>query len=448
ISTESKNEGDRDVLTVNNQTGRTLVLNRPKALNSLTTEMVEAITRHLKEWRQSDLCDVVIIRSNLDKAFCAGGDVVKASKNWQSGDRGKAMGFLQKEYQMNHLVASYEKPLVALINGYVMGGGVGLSVHAPFRVATEKSVFSMPETRIGFFPDVGATFFLPRMDGQTGVYLGLTGQWLRGRDLLYAGIATHYVPSERLPLLEKRLQELGTRDHMVVNQAIEEFAAQAEAPGTIEYSLADKREAVDRCFRYNKMETIVEALRQETEQREWAQETLETLGRMSPSSLKLTLEQLRNGPRLNIQQALLLELRMAEKRFESADMHEGIGELLISKTNKPQWSPATLEAVDMNELHAEYFESSGKYSVVDFIDPMVAFDEYPHKFGLPSEKDIADVVTGANPQVGSFGLKHEDVLGFFDRQFMSKVGVEQKVSWVLERKTVKDKDSFVLRWIK
>ncbi|KAJ2237701.1 3-hydroxyisobutyryl-CoA hydrolase [Coemansia sp. RSA 1722] len=448
ISTDSKSDGDRDVLTVNNQTGRTLVLNRPKALNSLTSGMVHTIKRHLEEWRQSDLCDVVILRSNSPKAFCAGGDVVEVSKSWKDGDHGKAMGFFQSEYQMNHLVAAYEKPLVALIDGYTMGGGVGLSVHAAFRVATERSVFAMPETRIGFFPDVGATFFLSRMDGQTGVYLGLTGSWLRGRDLLYAGVATHYVASERLPLLEKRLQELGTRDHQVVNQAIEEFATQAEAPGTLEYSLADVREAIDRCFRFNTVEAIVEALKQETQQREWATKTLETLGKMSPSSLKLTLEQLRNGPRLNIQQALSLELRLAEKRLGSEDMHEGIDALLVSKTNAPKWTPATLEEVDMGQLHAEYFESSGQYSVLDFIDPNVAFDKYPHAFGLPSERDIGDLVTGVNPQAGSLGMTRREVLGFFDRQTMRKVGVRQKVSWVLDRKTEEDKDSYVLRWIK
>ncbi|KAJ1932018.1 3-hydroxyisobutyryl-CoA hydrolase, partial [Kickxella alabastrina] len=221
ISTKPTSEGDRDVLTVNNLTGRSLVLNRPKALNSLTHPMVQSIRRHLQEWRQSDLCDIVILRSNSAKAFCAGGDVVDVSNKWTRGDRSAAMRFFQDEYQTNHLIATYEKPLVALLNGYTMGGGVGLSMHAPFRVATESTVFAMPETKIGFFPDVGATFFLPRMDGQTGTYLGLTGQRLKGRDLLYAGIATHYVPSERLPMLEKRLQEIGTRDHAVINQAIE-----------------------------------------------------------------------------------------------------------------------------------------------------------------------------------------------------------------------------------
>ncbi|KAJ1845586.1 3-hydroxyisobutyryl-CoA hydrolase, partial [Coemansia sp. RSA 2703] len=448
ISTKPTSEGDRDVLTINNLTGRSLVLNRPKALNSLTRPMVETIKRHLLEWRQSDLCDVVVMRSNSNKAFCAGGDVVQVSREWKDGNHGSAMRFFQEEYQMNHLVASYEKPLVALINGYTMGGGVGLSVHAPFRVATEASVFAMPETKIGFFPDVGATFFLPRLDGQTGVYLGLTGQWLRGRDLLYAGIATHYVPSERLPMLEKRMQEIGTRDHQVVNQAIEEFAMQPEEGDKIEYSLADVRDAIDRCFRFNNMESIVEALKQETEQKEWAEKTLETLGKMSPSSLKLTLEQLRNGLRLNIQQALGLELRLAEKRLGSKDMHEGIDAALISKTGKPAWDPATLESVDMRELHKEYFESPCKSEPIEFIDQEVAFEQYPHNFGLPTEREIMNLVTGINPQAGNFGLKREEVIAFFEREQAKKIGVAAKVDWVLKRKTREHKDSFVLEWVK
>ncbi|KAJ1901880.1 3-hydroxyisobutyryl-CoA hydrolase [Kickxella alabastrina] len=454
ISTKPTSEGDRDVLTVNNLTGRSLVLNRPKALNSLTHPMVQSIRRHLQEWRQSDLCDVVILRSNSAKAFCAGGDVVDVSNKWTRGDRSAAMRFFQDEYQTNHLIATYEKPLVALLNGYTMGGGVGLSMHAPFRVATESTVFAMPETKIGFFPDVGATFFLPRMDGQTGTYLGLTGQRLKGRDLLYAGIATHYVPSERLPMLEKRLQEIGTRDHAVINQAIEEFSAQPEGRSEIEYSLAPLRNAIDRCFAFNNMEAIVEALKQETEQPEWARQTLAMLSAVSPSSLKLTLEQLRTGRRLNIQQAFALELRLAEHRLGSADMHEGIAALLVRKTNDPQWQPSTLEAVDMRALHKEYFEgnsgSAGKteYQQLSFINADAAFDQYPHAFGLPSEREILAVVSGENPQAGDFGMNRAQVLQFFEREKAGKIGVGKKVAWVLDRKTREMPDSYVLECIR
>ncbi|KAJ2722073.1 3-hydroxyisobutyryl-CoA hydrolase [Coemansia sp. Benny D115] len=464
LSSTATSEGDRHVLTINNLTGRSIVLNRPKALNSLTHPMIKSIQRHLLEYEQSDLCDVVVMRSNSTKAFCAGGDVVQVSQQWKAGDRRGAVTFFQDEYQTNHLIASFKKPLVALLNGYTMGGGVGLSVHAPFRVATESAVFAMPETKIGFFPDVGATFFLPRLDGQTGTYLGLTGSWLRGRDLLYAGIATHYVPSERLPMLEKRLQELGTKDHSVVNEAIEEFAAQPEDGAQMEYSLGDVRGSIDRCFGFNNVEAILEALRQETENKEWAEKTLQTLGQMSPSSLKITLEQLRMGARLNIQQAFALELHLAEGRLFSHDMHEGIDALLVRKAKEgAQWDPSTVAAVDMNALHKEYFQMQ---PAVDAEDPSAAhganqrmnpairfktdaaFTEYPHKFGLPTEREIMDVVSGDNPQAGDFGMDRSQVLSFFDRMYSSKVGVKQKVSWVLDRTTRMGKNSEVLRLIK
>ncbi|KAJ2001724.1 3-hydroxyisobutyryl-CoA hydrolase [Coemansia thaxteri] len=442
--------GDRRVLTVSKLAGRTLVLNRPEALNALTHPMVVAMRKHLLEWRRSALCNVVILRSNSARAFCAGGDVVKVSGEWESGNKAGAMRFFQDEYQLNHLIASYEKPIVALLDGYTMGGGAGLSVHAPFRVATESTVFAMPETKIGFFPDVGATFFLPRLDGQTGTYLGLTGHRLKGRDLVYAGIATHYVPAERLPMLEKRLQEIDVVDYDVVNQAIEEFVAQPE-PGAIDYSLAGVRDAIDRCFHFNKVESIVEALRQEAELAgatgAWAQQTLAQLEAMSPSSLKLTLEQLRNGRRLNIQQAFALELRLAERRLASHDMHEGIAALLVRKpAAQPQWQPATLDAVDMRALHAEYFEGQPNYHV-EFANDH-AFSHYPHAFALPSEADVGAFVRGENPQAGDFGLTRPEILAFFDRQSGSKVGVSQKVAWILDCKTREMPDSFVLEWIR
>ncbi|KAJ1963360.1 3-hydroxyisobutyryl-CoA hydrolase [Dipsacomyces acuminosporus] len=450
LATSATSEGDKEVLTLSNLTGRSIVLNRPKALNALNHPMVKSIKKHLLEWRKSDLCDVVMLRSNSDKAFCAGGDVVSLSNTAKESGVDQALTFLQDEYQVNHLLASYEKPVVALINGYTMGGGVGLSVHAPFRVATESTVFAMPETKIGFFPDVGATFFLPRLDGETGTYLGLTGNRLKGRDLVYAGIATHYVPSERLPLLEKRLQELGTSDYDVVNQAIEEFVDQPEGSAKgIDYSLASVRDAIDRCFKFNNMELIVEALKQELqgEHAQWAQSTLDTLSQMSPSSLKITLEQLRNGRRMDIQAAFNLELHLAAKSFTSHDFHEGIDALLVRKSKDPKWQPATLEGVNMRELHAEYFEQEPKYAV-DFINANAAFKEYPHKFGLPTERDIGALVRGENPQAGSFGMTRKDVIQFFERETGGKLGASQKVSWVLDRKTRELPDSFVLEWVK
>ncbi|KAI9500411.1 ClpP/crotonase-like domain-containing protein, partial [Coemansia spiralis] len=425
---------------------RSLVLNRPKALNSLTHQMVQKIKQHLSEWEESDLCSVVVLRSNSERAFCAGGDVVEVSKAWGRGEHSKAMRFFQDEYEVNHLIATYRKPIVALIDGYTMGGGVGLSVHAPFRVATESTVFAMPETKIGFVPDVGASFFLPRLDGETGIYLGLSGRQLRGRDLLYAGIATHYVPSERLPVLEQRLWELGTADYDAVNGAIEEFAAQPEEGDGPEYALAAVRGAIDRCFRFNTVEGIVEALKQEQECREWAAKTLGTLEQMSPSSLKLTLEQLRHGRTRGIRGAFELELRLAEKRLASHDMHEGIDALLVRKSKDPQWQPATLAEVDMYDLHAEYFASEVLYRP-RFSKADADFMEYPHRFGLPTEGEIKAVVRGESPQSGSMALTREEVMQFFARECSGKIGVGKKVGWVLDRRTRERPDSYALEWV-
>ncbi|KAJ2792922.1 3-hydroxyisobutyryl-CoA hydrolase, partial [Coemansia guatemalensis] len=214
-------------------------------------------------------------------------------KAWKEGDFATAMSFAINQYRLDHYIATYKKPIVAMLNGYTMGGGVGISMNASFCIADETTVFAMPEVKIGHFPDVGASFFLPRMDGQTGIYLGLTGERLKGRDLLYAGIATHYVPSERYQMLEQKLQGLGTSSYDAINKAIEEFVAQPEDNG-IEYSLAAVRDAIDRCFRHNTIEEIIAALEQESESQSevhasWAKKTLGQLNSTSPSSLKLSL---------------------------------------------------------------------------------------------------------------------------------------------------------------
>ncbi|KAJ2161461.1 3-hydroxyisobutyryl-CoA hydrolase [Coemansia sp. RSA 552] len=451
MGTQATSEGDKTVLTVSNLTGRTAVLNRPKALNSLTLDMVDALAKHLQAWEASELVNVVMLRSNSPRAFCAGGDVVAVSRDWQAGRHEQAMRFFQHEYQVNHHIATYTKPLVAMLDGYTMGGGVGLSVHAAFRVASEQTVFAMPETKIGFFPDVGATFFLPRMDGETGTYLGLTGQQLRGRDLLYAGIATHYVPAERFPLLEQRLQGLGTADYDVANAAIEEFSAQPE-DAAIEYSLAPVRQAIDRCFRFNTVESIIAALEEESRgsanavHAEWAARTLEQLGQMSPSSLKLTLEQLRNGRDVNIQQAFTLELRTAEKRLDSHDMHEGIDALLVRKSNDAKWDPAELGAIDMKALSRQYF--SGEFSrKLRFVHDQVAFSEYPHKYGLPTEDEVKMLVTGSNPQAGTLAPTQDNVLRYFDLEYQQKIGVSRKVALVLALKTKLASDGETLEWV-
>jgi len=242
-------------------TGRTFILNRPKAYNALNLDMIRNIAPQLLAWEQSDICKVIIMKSNHPKAFCAGGDVKIVAEAGQRKEPDAAT-FFKEEYALNYQIATLKTPLVVLIDGITMGGGVGLSVHAPFRVATEKTVFAMPETAIGLFPDVGGSFFLPRLDGELGTYLGLTGQTLKGQDVMRAGIATHYMPSERLSALEDRLSELDNMDHEVVNQALEEFSAESNLEPFI---LDPYKNIIDRCFKYDTIKEIIDALEKEEE---------------------------------------------------------------------------------------------------------------------------------------------------------------------------------------
>src|SRR5450432_185982 len=194
---------------------RTIELNRPKKLNSLNASMARKIIPRLREWEKSDMANIILMSGAGTKAFCAGGDVAALAQQNKGGVEGQkeSTDYFALEYQLDHLIATYSKPYVAIMDGITMGGGVGLSVHAPFRIATERTLFAMPETTIGFFPDVGASFFLPRMPGSVGTYLALTSEKLRGVNVFYAGVATHYIHSTSLPSLERRLAELRFKDY-------------------------------------------------------------------------------------------------------------------------------------------------------------------------------------------------------------------------------------------
>ena len=211
---------------------RTIELNRPKKLHSLNGSMIRKIVPRLQEWAKSDMANVVVIKGSGPKAFCAGGDVTTLALDNTKGEEGqqRSTDYFALEYKLDHLIATYSKPYVAFMDGITMGGGVGLSVHAPFRIATERTLFAMPETTIGLFPDVGASFFLPRMPGGVGTYLALTSEKLKGPNVFYTGVATHYIHSTSLPALERRLAELRFKDYdsldtrlNVIDSTIEEF---------------------------------------------------------------------------------------------------------------------------------------------------------------------------------------------------------------------------------
>src|SRR5215813_13622839 len=256
-----------------------VTLNRPQALNALTLAMVIDIDRQLVAWADEPDIAAVVIRSAGGRAFCAGGDIRALYEASRRGDA-YTRDFYREEYRLNHRIKTYPKPHIALIDGIVMGGGVGLSVHGSHRVVSERSLFAMPETGIGFFPDVGGTWFLPRLPGSLGAYLGLTGARLGAADMLYCGIATHHCPSDRF---ESLLDDLGHSS--VVTKVLDRHATDAGAP-----SLAQHRAVIDRCFSADAIEEILGRL--DRESGDWAKETAALLRQKSPTSLKVVQRQL------------------------------------------------------------------------------------------------------------------------------------------------------------
>jgi enoyl-CoA hydratase len=309
-----------------------IVLNRPKALNALDLPMVRACRRALEAWRDEPHVHAVVIEGAGDRAFCAGGDVRALRQYELDGEHHRAEAFFSEEYALNLMIATYPKPYVALIDGICMGGGIGVSVHAPYRVATEQAAFAMPETAIGFFPDIGATFFLPRLPGQLGVYLGLTGARLAGADAVHAGFATHYVPRALLPGLSRVLAEDGPA------------ALACHAAPLPEFSLAPHRAMIDRCFGAESVAEIVRRL--EAAGGAWADKTLATLRTVSPSALCWTLAAIRRGADRTLPQCQAAELALTRTTMRHPDFAEGVRAMVVDKDRTPRWQPARIEAVD------------------------------------------------------------------------------------------------------
>jgi enoyl-CoA hydratase len=309
-----------------------ILLNRPKALNALDLEMIRALTRVLTEWRDDPHIHVIVIEGAGERAFCAGGDIRALRDNQLGGNRPAVDAFFTEEYALNRMIASYPTPYVALIDGICMGGGIGVSVHAPYRVATEHAMFAMPETAIGFFPDIGATFFLPRLPGRIGTYLGLTGARMQGADAVHAGLATQFTPRSKLAALSDALARDGAG-------ALAEYVAPLPA-----FSLAPQRAALDHCFGADTVPQIVQRL--EADGSDWATRTLGMLRGVSPSALCWTLQALQRGADLTLPQALDAEFALTHTTMRHPDFAEGVRAMVVDKDRQPRWQPARIEDVD------------------------------------------------------------------------------------------------------
>ncbi|NXF19580.1 HIBCH protein, partial [Rhodinocichla rosea] len=319
-----------------------ITLNRPKALNALNLSMIQKIYPQIKMWEQDPETFLIIIKGTGGKAFCAGGDIRAITEAGKVGDK-LIQDFFIGEYRLNNAIGTCKKPYVALIDGITMGGGVGVSVHGHFRVATEKTVFAMPETAIGLFPDVGGGYFLPRLSGKIGYYLALTGCRLKGRDVLKAGIATHFVESEKLPALEKDLIALKSPSKEKIADLLNSYHMKCTIDQEKEFALDEHMEKINSLFSANSMEEIVKKLKQDGSP--FAMKQLETINKMSPTSLKLTLRQLREGASMSLQEVLRMEYRLSQACMKGHDFYEGVRAVLIDKDQSPKWKPAALEEV-------------------------------------------------------------------------------------------------------
>ena len=319
-----------------------VTLNRPAALNALTLDMIRAFHAKLDAWQNDAAVRLVVVRGAGEKGFCAGGDIRAL---YDGRGTSVTADFFREEYRLNHAIFHYPKPYLALMDGITMGGGVGVSVHARHRVVCEATVFAMPETGIGLFPDVGGSHFLPRMPGKLGVYIALTGARLRAADCLSGGIADVFVPAARHDDLIAALRGGDIRS------ALSRFAGDA---GTA--PLAAHRAAIDRCFAGETVEAIVTLL--EREGTEWAAATLRAMAGKSPTSQKIALRQIRLGAALGFDDCMRMEYRLSQHLMAAHDFFEGVRAVVIDKDQTPRWHPARLEEVSDSEVE-EYFAPLG-----------------------------------------------------------------------------------------
>ena len=331
-----------DVKFSHNGASGVITLNRPDALNALTLSMVRDITPVLNDWARDPAVEHVVIEGEGEKGFCAGGDI-RALHDWGRAGDAEATGFYREEYALNYLIKTFPKPYTALIDGITMGGGVGVSVHGRYRVCTENTVFAMPETGIGLLPDVGGTYFLPRLPGFIGTYMVLTGARLRSADLCYAGIATHYVPAAHLESLKQELAAGGDIDATLAG-----FHADAGLP-----PLAEIRDAIDACFHADSVVDILSAL--VAVDTDWAREQRDIINTKSPTSSAVALRQMRDGAKADFNSCMQIEMRAVTRLMTLPDFYEGVRAVILDKDNAPSWTPpehASVAVADIDKIFA------------------------------------------------------------------------------------------------
>ncbi|KQW71631.1 enoyl-CoA hydratase [Phenylobacterium sp. Root77] len=324
---------DEVLIRIEGDVGR-ITLNRPKALHALTTAMCTAMSEALLAWRHDPAVKLVLLDHAGERGFCAGGDIRMLAESG-AGDGREAREFFFIEYRLNHLLFEYAKPVVVIMDGVTMGGGVGLAMPAGYRVATERTTFAMPETGIGLFPDVGGGWFLPRMPSHIGTWLALTGGRIKAADCELVGVATDFVESDKIEALKAAI----VADPAAIDGLLTEFEGDAGRP-----PLAAHQDEIDRIFGADTLEEILTRLK--AAGTEWADEQLKVMGTKSPQTMKVALRQLRLGRKMeSFAENMTMEYRIGARVVQRHDFIEGVRAVIVDKDNAPRWNPAEAEGV-------------------------------------------------------------------------------------------------------
>lgn len=334
-----------------------LTLNRPAGLNALTLDMVRQLHGALRAWADHPEVHAVVLRGAGDKAFCAGGDVRALYDSYTQG-LGLHEAFFSEEYALDLALHHYRKPVLALIDGYCLGGGMGLAQAAALRVVTERAQLGMPETAIGFFPDVGGSYFLSHIPGELGTYLGLTGERVGAADALYCGLADWHVAHERLALLEERLGRIEWTGAPLKD--LQNVLARLGVQVLPEPPLEPLRAAIDHFFGQPSVAAMLEQLRQVSlgDSRAWALATAELLAQRSPKALVVTHQLLQRGRHLSLEACFAQETYAGRQWLEHGDFLEGVRAQLVDKDKRPRWAPATLAELAPADLAVFFTETA------------------------------------------------------------------------------------------
>ena len=330
---------------------KSIVLDRPKALNALNPNMIAGLQAHLEEAADDDATALIMLSGAGERAFCAGGDVKQVALLGADEKKGiygtiKAADFFAHEYILNQYMHHYKKPTIAFMNGIVMGGGYGVAAPCTYRICSEKTLFAMPEVAIVLFPDVGSVYYLNQAPGEIGAFMAVTGNRFNAADLLYAGVATHYIALDAQEDCREKLANATTQAE--IKAILDQFASVPD----MKSDLSENRKAIDRCFAFDSIQEILAALKHEGSQ--WAQEILDIIMTRSPTSLHVTLRHYRQASGQTLDHVIERDFALAQHFLAEHDFFEGIRTVLIDKDNNPQWSPANFEDVSEGGVN-DYF---------------------------------------------------------------------------------------------